>query len=572
MNKLRVTLITGVPILVAIVVGTRSPVVVQYLRGDIERSPAFVTRPAIPDATRRSPQSNEERVYSFERGLEARIQGESLLDLRYSGLLRITALSRQSGSTASVARIEFDAKTLEKFSPELREFARRESPAVSFIIDQNGALTQLQVQAAPATASRLFDEKKKILIDLVAQYAFFSKTDTLGDYEARFFPMGPNKIRKEKTTYRSTQNEMKNRVVSSIHELTWKPGGIDSITGRETIESGNDSMQIVQVSSYAIREQEIRPVASGQATTFAESNFEPTTIAREITDRKPAGQKITRKTWSWNELLPRLKSLSKISPSEKMKTFYELIRSLSKSPALIAKLEAMLVANPKDEALFKLGIGALASAGGVEAERSLKRIYETSSAEPEKQRMILTAFTATDAPITNETQAFLKSIAVEPAPAPGFNESAAYALGASLKKEQDAEQRIELEKTLTELLAQSKTTYEKATYLDAIGNSGDPTLLPQVRDFLNSENVILREKAVFSLRWMPTTNVSLLLNQALDDPQASVRRSAVQAIRYQKDAGQNVDAYQDKIDLCARQDTSPELRRQCGKMQTGSET
>jgi len=255
-----------------------------------------------------------------------------------------------------------------------------------------------------------------------------------------------------------------------------------------------------------------------------------------------------------------------------MKTFYELIRSLSNTPALVAKLEALLRANPKDEALFKLGVGALASAGGIAAERSLKRIYEASSNEPEKQRMILTAFTATDAPITSETQDFLKSIAPRPAPAPGFNESAAYALGASLKKEQDAVQRVELEKTLVDLLTQSKTNYEKATYLDAIGNSGDPSLLPHVRDYLNSENAVLREKAVFSLRWMPIANVSAHLNQALDDPQAAVRRSAVQAIRYQKDAGQNIEAYLDKIGACARQDASPELRRQCAKIQTGAET
>ncbi len=574
MKKLGVGLTFGILTMAAVTIGIGSGPMAQHFQNG--RKPASISNatPEVPESTRLAPSLNEEHLYSFQRKLEARIQGEALLEVQYSGSLKISALKTQSGETRSVARLEFDPQTLEKFEPELRERARLESPAVAFVINKNGSLSEIKTLIAPKNASRLFEEKKNILVDLVAQYAFFSQTDTLGDYDALFTKIGSNRVRKEKTSYHPNRTEIRNRVISSQHEISWNIRGVETVIGQETIESGNESMRMLQTSSYVIREQAVRPsVAQDQALAqLNEADFESTTIAQAIIDRKPAGQKITRKTWAWNELLPRLQALSKISSSEKMKTFYELIRSLSKSPALVAKLEALLRANPKDEALFKLGVGALASVGGIAAERSLKRIYEASSAEPEKQRMILTAFTATDAPITSETQDFIKNIAIEPAPAPGFNESAAYALGASLKKEQDAVQRQDLEKTLIDLLAQSKTNYEKATYLDAIGNSGDPSFLPQVRDYLNSENTVLREKAVFSLRWMPITNVSTYLNQALDDPQAAVRRSAVQAIRYQKDAGQNIEAYQDKIGVCARQDASPELRRQCTKMQTGAET
>ncbi|RYZ63128.1 MAG: hypothetical protein EOP09_18215, partial [Proteobacteria bacterium] len=194
-----------------------------------------------------------ERAYRFSRQLKATVASQTLLDLEFSGELTIATLEQEGTALKQVATLTFDKKTLDQFSPDMRTAAAKEKPAVSFLRNDQGHITDLKAIPEPSGSTRFFDEKKRILIDLVAQYAFFSTDDSLGHYTAQIDELGPRHYQKRKLAYlASSDSPVVSKVLTSRHDLLLDAEGIQTVEGSETIESGNDSMRMVQWSSYRI--------------------------------------------------------------------------------------------------------------------------------------------------------------------------------------------------------------------------------------------------------------------------------------------------------------------------------
>ena len=146
--------------------------------------------------------------------------------------------------------------------------------------------------------------------------------------------------------------------------------------------------------------------------------------------------------------------------------------------------------------------------------------------------------------------------------AAALREAAALALGASIKRD-PAGSGTPATVTLADLFRNARTTRDFALALDAAGNSGDVSLLPQIRAELTATEPTLREKAVFALRFASANLVGADVLAAFDDPEASVRRAAALAVRYQKESGDDVTPYAARAQTCVERETSPELRSQC---------
>jgi HEAT repeat protein len=117
---------------------------------------------------------------------------------------------------------------------------------------------------------------------------------------------------------------------------------------------------------------------------------------------------------------------------------------------------------------------------------------------------------------------------------PTLQRQARYSLGASAHslKERDPALSESLVGELIQGLEPATSNDERVEYLTALGNAGHPASLETLAKFLKHENSGVRAAAANALRRIPGGKADQLLAQALEDPSASVRASALDAMMY----------------------------------------
>jgi HEAT repeat protein len=149
---------------------------------------------------------------------------------------------------------------------------------------------------------------------------------------------------------------------------------------------------------------------------------------------------------------------------------------------------------------------------------------------------------------------------------PDLAQAASYALGASLQKTAEESHKSDVIDAIRQAWTQSESVGDRLALLDAMGNSGQPAYLPELRSVIDTRNwanaeegSALRAKAVFALRFIRTSDAAQILAQALTEPDLRVRQAAVQAVAM---ASWN-EIFRKPLQSCATSDSVASLQANC---------
>jgi len=487
-------------------------------REESERLPKAIAEKAglSSDAVRRFAREAKEEpsrprtVYRFKRTIRATLSGKKLVDVVLSGSLFVDELPAKT-----------EGARTERLSFVLDEGT---TPAVSLklTLDRDGRLLDLR-QPPTAGLSETDAEAVSVLKDLASILAYASDEDTLGRYAARV-RKEPNRFHKSKLRYETAAAEGI-EILKSRHEVEWSDRAElpTRFTGEEETRAGLARQAIETFSAYAI-------VRAGAGREPAQARAD-TASAWEETRLAVQARGLVAPRVQWTEIRARWNESDSLIGQPRLAFYHRTLRSLKQHPEKIAELKDWILKSGARSATF--GIGVLATHGTPEAQRTLREIYAELARLPEArglQHTILSSFTTTEAKLEPETREFLAEVASDKEAEPELALNAAFAIGASIKKEPSEGD----ERKLLELTRGAADLEEKLAYIDAIGNSGSPNLLPALEDSLRSDNSRVRAKAVFALRWMRADAVTKRTEEFLTDASPDVRSAAERALRYQR--------------------------------------
>lgn len=461
------------------------------------RAPASEVRPETKP--KKIPVGAEFATYRFKRNVEATLAGQKWIEMGYEGRLSVEIESSPNRTTQ--LNLSF---TLEG--------THEPSSTLSAEISPEGQVNTISV---PKFAN---EQQVAVLKDLLALYQFEGREDANGKYLATFTETDQNQL-KIKTRYLDSKTE----IVFSEHQ---RKLSIDSafpewIRGTEESRVGVDEASSLQTRST----YEFTLVPSeGKRLVKNVSKSESEKVSFSLQER-PGDLRVQAKGLRGVAFQRALKSWAQISPTEQLQLFRKIHRSLAQSPEELIHLRNWMKAHPKNPEALAFGVGVLATVGSEAAQAELLRLYQTTE---NLRHLILTSLTTTEVQLDETTQQFLQQKASETETHPDIAMSAAFALGASLKKEPNPE----FERTLSDLWRDAESPETRLGYLDAMGNSGSARFLPSIETALHSESVAMREKAVFALRWIDDPQARTLLDQAEKDPDSRIQVQATLARRF----------------------------------------
>lgn len=409
-------------------------------------------------------------------------------------------------------------------------------------------------------------QQEAFLKDLIANWAFPLRSDTVGSYSAQFEPMpsenGFSRMKKIKLTY-SQATLQKPEIASSLHLLKWDDSlGLPyEIVGEESTRLGQGSVALSSESSYAIRFFKILPTSFVSESELARLSL-PVSLDLNHSDR--AGR-ADHSQLSWAQVSDELRHLMSQDSAGRLKTFGDLVALLRSRGEVIPDILSLLQSENvlrlgAQSALFKAAVGALATVGSSEAQAAVLKLYQDPDCPVSGKGTILAALTTTQAGLTPTTRDFLAS-AVEGESNSDLSQGAAFALGASLRSAPDdsaREHAVELIKDEWETQG-SATVGERLALLDVMGNSGSVEFLPALREAINSGDALVEAKAVFALRFVQSNDATLLLAQHLSDTDARVRQAAVDAIKL---SSWN-ETFRKPLQTCSASDTAKQTQATC---------
>lgn len=198
-------------------------------------------------------------------------------------------------------------------------------------------------------------------------------------------------------------------------------------------------------------------------------------------------------------------------------------------PGAAAAVAEHVRAHAGDVSAARLLAGALSSAGTREATDSLAHL--TSAPLPSATRDVVIGALALSTPATKDSLGALSDIVAH-----GYDRQAALALGIHDRIGQGDVpdgSRGATDVLLTRY-AGAGSGAERRTYVQALGNSGDPRVLPVIERAMRGDDRELASPAVFSLRFVAGAGADALLDSALGQPDLAL--AAVRAIGYRDPA------------------------------------
>ncbi len=177
-----------------------------------------------------------------------------------------------------------------------------------------------------------------------------------------------------------------------------------------------------------------------------------------------------------------------------------------------------------DERYAKALASSLGLAGTPEAQRALMDIVEAEGAPLPRRKTATVATAVTD----NATQETLERLA-------DIDESSALfaqsnlALGGAVQRAMDGVETDSAVDTLLARYAAADTDTDRTLYMQALGNTGDRRILPSVESAITSTHAPLRHAALDALRFVPGSDVDILLHIHMSSGGEDERRIAISA-------------------------------------------
>ena len=181
-----------------------------------------------------------------------------------------------------------------------------------------------------------------------------------------------------------------------------------------------------------------------------------------------------------------------------------------------------------------MAVGTLATTGTPESQAALVQIYQDPNCPVAGKGTILAALTTTQAGLTSQTRDFLLNESQSSANA-DLSNGATWALGSALQNAPVDTSSLRaissVQQAWTTAQSMTQGENEELVLLDAMGNSGRPEFMPILSQVIASDSDnVLRTKAVYALRFIPSPDAVTLLGQELGDSNASVRLAAANAM------------------------------------------
>ncbi len=176
-------------------------------------------------------------------------------------------------------------------------------------------------------------------------------------------------------------------------------------------------------------------------------------------------------------------------------------------------------------------VGALRDAGNAAGQRELIRLARSRARRADFATVSIAALGMSKP----SHEAFSALTELVDAPEEDVSNTAALALG-NLASEAKGAQREEANRavgTLLDRYANAATDEERMALLEALGNAGDPRVMPLVEVALQSPNPLLRAAATRAVRFVPDPQADAVVQVSLaGDPAPIVRKAAVFAAGY----------------------------------------
>lgn len=406
-----------------------------------------------------------------------------------------------------------------------------------------------------------------IVKDLVALWLFPLRSDTVGEYEARFEPQpaepGVAREKKVKLAYRSHAPNTPS-ILHSEHYLLWDfalhlP---KEVKGLETTRLGQGQSALTAESRYELRYRSRERSPNYGAATLAAIDKEDD-LALDTGKAKSLAQHPDYQNLDWGKLLNDLQNISELPGMKQLALFGDINKFLRIHPERASDLASKLL-DPSvlkqgaDSPEFKTLVGALATAASAEALAALRAAYDSPDLAPTGKGMILGALTTTQAPLDAATRDYLaQKMASETDPR--LQQAAAYAAGSAL-------QNAPNDASAASTIAQIQAAYAAATsqsaqlaLLDVMGNSGRSEFLSTLEGVISGgSSEALKTKAEFALRFIPSAGTDLLAGLANSD--AGIRGAAADALQ----VAPWKEAYRAPLGACAASESAPSVRASCG--------
>jgi len=530
-----------------------------------------IPSPATPAATRGTASSAASRtndasrffllesgsryVYGFRRGLtfQGDLGGATMPAVGFNGEFYVDVLRADARSFEAVV------------SERIAGAASPRSPLARIEVDARGDRLEF------FRAEGLSEEDAQhvsIVKDLVALWLFPLRTDTVGDFEARFEALtaepGFAREKKTKLAYRSHAPNTPS-ILSSEHYLLWDfalhlP---KEIKGAETTRLGNGTSALVADSRYELRYR-AREKAPIYGDTWLASLGAPDDLGLDT--RKPASLAAhpDYQNLDWGKLLADLEGIDQLTGMKQLALFGDINKFLRLHPERAADLAARLLdANllraGAGSAEFKTLVGALATAGGAEAFAALRAALDSADLATDGKAMILASLTTTQAPIDAATRDYLaRRMQVDSNP--DLAQASGYALGSALQNAANDAQSAAAIAQIQNRYQASGTLSEQLALLDVMGNSGRSEFLPTLEGVLAGDaGSQLKAKATFALRFIPTAAAKTDLARNLSAPDAAVRDAAAGAIAI----SDWTESFRAPLESCASGETVSNIRASC---------
>jgi hypothetical protein len=492
------------------------------------RLPASIETKTL-DARPETHTSQNQKVipFHFERTMHADLTGKKakpLIDLSLKGIVFLTEVAVGENSHSYSVQFELtQGKETEVHSSH-----------VPFVVEVSNDQNLKSVKTAKKI-EKSDEDDLNVLKDFIGIYAYGSYQDTVGTYQFKITRTG-NQIQKLKVAYTGLNSSMAPQILSSESKAdvegsdrTWLKGSGLEQTRLEGVSQGQ---AIVTTSSFKLER-------------LSDANLKPKFAVRSGMELAESGLALIAsseiKPRPIAELKSELANIKQYSKSKRLSLFHDLARTLKADQASVLEFQKYIESVSKEPGLMTFGIGVLATAGTESAQAALRDWYVGN---PGQHHTVLNSFSTADAPLSDETKAFLREIVGDRNTNPELAENAVFALGSSLKHGDDEDTR----KTLLSYYATSKTESDRLGAIDAIGNSGDVHLLPTLQQAIQSGTEAERERAVFGVRFLPAEAASPILAQAYQDANAGVRQASLRALVFQG----NLNANAGLIQNCAK--------------------
>lgn len=511
----------------------------------VERKPAAASLVVADEPMEFKPKAGSVYGYRFQRRIRIGGLDNSIPPIEFAGEMRLHVTETDGQGFTALVTEQVAGQPVNSAALKILA-ARRGDRLEIFSAKPESEADQQHVSVAKDLLSLLF---------------FPLRSDTSGAFEAAFERLpdegGMIRLKKTKLAYLKPAPA---KILSSSHLMKWKREQAmpEEVYGKD--ESLLGSGEITSESAYSLKLSGVWP-ATGPANMAALRHEEPLLIRATKISLKEHPEYAHL---NWGDISSRLKMIQRLSSSDQLKLFGELVRLLEIEPARVNDLVALMKAEKAKGAaspLFQQVVGALATNGSPEAQAQLLAIYQDPGVPVSGKGSVLSALTTTQAALDAPTRDFLaQTMAGETDK--DLAMGAAFALGASLEKAPNDDQaRDAIQRILAAWDASANSSLQdRLALLDVMGNSGRIEFFQAVATtYRTGKESELRARGAFSLRFMASAQARELLSSALSDGDVGVRGGAAFAIKL---AAWN-EIFRTPVSSCSLNELDSEIRKIC---------